>query len=288
MKYVEELTGKIDLSNSKKYEEVKKGYTYFANEDIIFAKITPCMENGKIAITRNLLNGIGFGSTEFHVIRLLHKDMLREFYFWYLMQDGFRNNAQYNMKGTAGQLRVPVSFIEESVVPVPPLNEQKRIVSKIEELFSILDEVEKTAIMLQTKLRQLGQSILVHSIPEIFFEFLEKTSFDISNFDSFKKQYEEKLPKSWNWKEMWEMCTIVTDGSHLTPTRLESGKIMLSAKNVRNGFLSLDNVSYVSERDFIRETKRCFPQKNDILIVSVGATIGRAAIVRNETTFYDC
>src|SRR5687768_15048500 len=70
MKNVEEETGLIDLSIKKPYLEVKKGFTQFINGDILFAKITPCMENGKIAIADNLTNGIGFGSTEFHVIRL--------------------------------------------------------------------------------------------------------------------------------------------------------------------------------------------------------------------------
>jgi type I restriction enzyme S subunit len=160
MKCVEELSGQIDLSNSRKYEEVKRGYTYFANGDILFAKITPCMENGKIVIAKNLKNGIGFGSTEFHVVRLFNKNMPREFYFWYLMQDKFRNNARHNMKGTAGQLRVPVSFIENSIVPVPPVNEQKRIVAKIEELFSFATQIEKSVEEAKKRVDKIDQAIL--------------------------------------------------------------------------------------------------------------------------------
>jgi len=70
MRAVEELTGRIDLSLKKKIYAVKKGYTSFIDDDLLFAKITPCMENGKIAIVKGLKNGIGFGSTEFHVIRI--------------------------------------------------------------------------------------------------------------------------------------------------------------------------------------------------------------------------
>ena len=93
MKCVEELTSKIDLTSTRKYSEVYKNYTYFKNGDIIFAKITPCMENGKIAIVQNLRNEIGFGSTEFHVIRLNSKQFDTKFYFYYLIQDEVSGQA---------------------------------------------------------------------------------------------------------------------------------------------------------------------------------------------------
>ena len=138
MRNVEALNGKIDLSETREYVKVRTGYTYFQNDDIIFAKITPCMENGKIAIVTGLKNGIGFGSTEFHVIRL-KDEMLRKFYFLYFIQSDFRYNAQHKMKGTAGQLRVPSDYMKNILVPLPPLNEQKRIVAKIQSIFAQID-----------------------------------------------------------------------------------------------------------------------------------------------------
>lgn len=102
MKRVEENTGKIDLSEIKTYGEVKKGFTKFINKDIIFAKITPCMENGKIAIVDSLKNGIGFGSTEFHVIRF-HTSINRSLYFYYLLQKNVRDVLASKMTGTVGQ-----------------------------------------------------------------------------------------------------------------------------------------------------------------------------------------
>ncbi len=146
MKCVKELTGNIDLSITRKYTEVKKGYTCFKNGDIIFAKITPCMENGKIAIVHDLKNEIGFGSTEFHVIRLKDNHLSPKFYFYYLIQDNFRDCAQRNMKGTAGQLRVPSDYLKNSMIPIPPLPEQKRIVSKIESIFGRIDAEHNFAI----------------------------------------------------------------------------------------------------------------------------------------------
>ena len=152
MKNVEELTGNINLSETREYSEVRKGYTYFQDGDIIFAKITPCMENGKIAIATGLKNRVGFGSTEFHVVRVADP-ISRKFYFLYLIQADFRNNAKCKMKGTAGQLRVPVAYLENILTPLPPIKEQKRIVSKIESIFAQIDtkqqELEKLALQIR-------------------------------------------------------------------------------------------------------------------------------------------
>lgn len=104
MKRVEALTGIIDLSETREFGKVKKGYTPFQNGDIIFAKITPCMENGKTAVLSGLINGIGFGSTEFHVIRL-PINLPRKYLFYFLLQESFRKDAKGNMIGSVGQKR---------------------------------------------------------------------------------------------------------------------------------------------------------------------------------------
>ena len=138
MRAVDELSGKINLSETRGLDKVKKGYTYFGEGDVIFAKITPCMENGKIAITTKLKNRIGFGSTEFHVIRC-SQILINKYLFFYLVQSSYRKLARRNMTGTAGQLRVSKRFIENTEIPLPPLPEQKIIVDKLEELFSQSD-----------------------------------------------------------------------------------------------------------------------------------------------------
>jgi type I restriction enzyme S subunit len=160
MKVVEEETGKYDLSLVKKYSKVKKGYTPFINGDVIFAKITPCMENGKIAVLDNLKNGVGFGSTEFHVIRCLGDYISNKYIFFYLLQEAVRTKAVRKMKGTAGQLRVPASYVESLTIPLSPLQEQKKIVEEIEHLFSIADQTEKTIEHSLTYAERLRQSIL--------------------------------------------------------------------------------------------------------------------------------
>lgn len=159
MKVVQEETGVIDLSITKKFGEVKKGYTSFINNDIIFAKITPCMENGKIAIVENLRNGLGFGSTEFHVIRL-HEPKSKKYLFYFLLQRDIRKQAQRNMTGTAGQLRVPAKFMQEIAVSLPPISEQLQIVEEIESRLSVAEEIEAAVETNLKRAERLRQAIL--------------------------------------------------------------------------------------------------------------------------------
>lgn len=127
MAAVSELSCSITALQVRSFSEVRKGYTSFGENDVLFAKITPCMENGKAAIARNLVNGHGFGSTEFHVLRA-KAEVLPEWLHFYVRQPSFRHEAKRNFTGTGGQQRVPVSFLAGSDIPLPPLSEQRRIV----------------------------------------------------------------------------------------------------------------------------------------------------------------
>ena len=160
MKNVEELSGKIDLSETKRFSELKrKNYTPFQDGDILFAKVTPCMENGKIAIAHDLKNGIGFGSTEFHVIRL-SEEQSKQFFFFYFLQQKFRQEAKRAMTSGVGLLRVPTDYMRKVPIPLPPLLEQQAIVSEVESRLSVADKVEKTVTAELKRAEQLRQSIL--------------------------------------------------------------------------------------------------------------------------------
>ncbi|HEL0778971.1 TPA: restriction endonuclease subunit S [Streptococcus equi subsp. zooepidemicus] len=116
--------GKIDCSDVKPYKEVRKGFTYFAENDVLFAKITPCMENGKGAVARGLAGGIGSGSTEFHVLRPVEGKSNPYWLYIITMFESFRIGARKVMTGTGGQLRVPVGYLSDFPISLPPIERQ--------------------------------------------------------------------------------------------------------------------------------------------------------------------
>ena len=110
----------------EEYGKVKKGFTYFENNDVLFAKITPCMENGKGAIAQELTNGIGMGSTEFHVLRPVEGKSNSYWLLALTRMPIFRERASKNMSGTGGQKRVGAPFLDNFMVGLPPIEEQNR------------------------------------------------------------------------------------------------------------------------------------------------------------------
>ena len=125
--------GEFDGSIIKKYEEVKTGFTYFAEGDVLFAKITPCMENGKGAIAVNLKNGVGFGSTEFHVLRPVAGKSNARWLYALTTLPIFRKEAERKMTGSAGQRRVPSSFISSYKIALPPIELQNEFARFVEQ-----------------------------------------------------------------------------------------------------------------------------------------------------------
>ena len=205
------------------FRDVAKGYTVFANSDVIIAKITPCMENGKCAIARNLRKGVGFGSTEFHVLRATTQ-VLPEwlFYFWRFPQT--RKLAERNMTGTAGQKRVSASFVKGLEIPVPPFSEQKRLVAILEKA----DRLRRT----RRYARQLSDTFLQSVFLEMFGTFLIKEENEVlknvlalplsnGSFES-NKLYGSGVPVIWV-DNLYHTITI--DLSHLRRARLSEAAI---------------------------------------------------------------
>jgi type I restriction enzyme S subunit len=163
MAQLDDFSGTMEASSARPLGEVRKGYTYFAEGDVVFAKITPCMENGKSAIARRLINNIGFGTTEFHVLRP-SRLATAEWIHLFIRQTAFREEARKNMHGAAGQQRVPVDFLREAEIPVPPLDEQRRIVAQIEELTRRADEARKKAAEREAELDALLRALYCQMI----------------------------------------------------------------------------------------------------------------------------
>lgn len=131
-------TGDVQTDEIRKVSEVKKGFTFFEEGDVLFAKITPCMENGKGGIARNLKNGIGFGSTEFHVMHPDLEKVSSEWLYYLTSWDKFREQCARNMTGSAGQKRVPKSYLEHYKVHLPSLEEQRRIVILLDKVRDLI------------------------------------------------------------------------------------------------------------------------------------------------------
>ena len=123
------------------WKSIKSGFTHFANNDVVLAKITPCFENSKAGIVKNLPNGMGAGTTELYVMRG-NEFVLPEFIYAFVKTQEFLKNGERNMRGVAGQKRVPSEYVYNSYFPLPPLTEQKRIVVKLEKLMKFCDELE--------------------------------------------------------------------------------------------------------------------------------------------------
>ena len=151
--------GCISLNGSRKLGEVLKGYTYFENGDVLVAKITPCMENGKAAYVHSLKHGIAFGSTEFHVLRP-NKGVEPRYLFHMVWTPYFRHEAARNMTGTAGQQRVPSNFFERFEIPLPPLPEQKRIADILDKADAIRRKRLESIAVLEEAITSLYEEII--------------------------------------------------------------------------------------------------------------------------------
>ncbi|NTW97441.1 MAG: hypothetical protein HGB28_02715 [Oscillochloris sp.] len=159
MAAVDAESGRIQHAEARLLGQVRKGFTSFAEGDVLFAKITPCMENGKAAIARGLASQLGFGSTEFHTLRP-SEAVASEWLYYFVRQQSFRDAAASSFSGTAGQLRVPTKFLEAHPLPLPPLAEQRRIVAEVERRLSVVSALEATVAANLRRAERLRQSIL--------------------------------------------------------------------------------------------------------------------------------
>lgn len=243
MAAIDEISGKIARPELRLYSQVAKGYTPFRENDILFAKITPCMQNGKAAIACDLRGGLGFGSTEFHVLRPT-VSVIPQWIFAFIRQPLFRSAAEANFTGSAGQQRVPADFLKKFPIPIPPLAEQERIVH-------ILDEADELR-----KLRAQADHRTADLIPALFHEM-----FGDENGE--------------NSKPLGEVCLKITDGVHITPTYVNDGVPFLRVTDIQSEEINWNSVKYISQREYEEITRRVKPEQGDVLY-SKNGTIGIA------------
>ena len=254
MSALDEITQTIKTNELRKLSNVRKGYTYFKEGDILFSKITPCMENGKVAVAKNLKNGIGFGSTEFHVLRPSDK-VLSEWIFYIVGSIAFREEAKKHMTGTAGQQRVPIGFLENVKIPLPPLSEQKRIVEKIEKLFAKIHEAER----LRAESLAASAALLPSALHKVF--------------SSAKKE-------NWPNKKLGEVCDF--QGGTQPPKsvfKYEPQKGYVRLLQIRD-FVSDAKATYIPDSPKLRKCAI-----DDILIGRYGASVGK--ILKGKSGAYN-
>jgi type I restriction enzyme, S subunit len=256
-----------DLSAEIKYflpvkkntiSSIYSAYTYFADGDVLLAKITPCFENGKVGIAKNLINGIGFGSSEYIVFRPYDK-LNQEFLYYFLSRASFRETGRKQMSGAVGHKRVSKEFIGNLQIPLPPITEQTRIVTILDEAFTALDQAKANLERNLQNAKELFQS----ELNRVFTEQGE----------------------GWVERKLGEVCEKITKGS--SPkwqgiNYVESpGVLFITSENVGEYSLLIEKKKYVEEK-FNQKDKKSILNHGDVLTNIVGASIGRTAIYSLE------
>lgn len=202
----------FDVTQEKTLNEVSGSYTYFADNDVLLAKITPCFENGKLGIAKHLTNGIGFGSSEYIVFRSTGI-IDSEFLYYYLSQDSFRNEGKRVMSGAVGHKRVPKDFIENYLIPIPPLPEQKRIVAILDEVFAGIATAIANAEKNFKNARELFESYLNSVFTEKGDGWVEKKLGDVCIVERGSsprpiKKYQTDDPNGVNWVKIGDTKNV--------------------------------------------------------------------------------
>jgi type I restriction enzyme S subunit len=164
MPALDEHTGAITSAVDRILNDVWSGYTHFADGDVVFAKITPCMENGKAAVAKGLTNSLACGSTEFYVLRA-EGVSIPEYLWRFLRQKSFRGDAKNQMSGAVGQQRVPKQYLEEHRFPLPPLAEQRRIVAKLDVLTARLARARAEIDRISVLSKKIRDSVFFQEFP---------------------------------------------------------------------------------------------------------------------------
>jgi type I restriction enzyme S subunit len=249
-----ELRKHFEAKQTRPFADVVKGYTYFADGDVLCAKITPCFENGKLGIARNLKNDVGFGSSEFVVMRPGEK-LLAEFLYYYLARDTFRESGKQVMSGAVGHKRVPKEHFEGLHIPLPPLDEQKRIVAVLDQAFAALDRVRAHA---EANLADAGA--LVSAV-------LNTTYGGVAGNCSHKP--------------VKAITDVFTDGDWIEKKdQASSGIRLIQTGNVGPGYFKSrpEKARFIDEATFDR--LKCYEvASGDVLISRLPDPVGRACII---------
>jgi type I restriction enzyme S subunit len=273
---IEQINAKA--SSCKPLNDVIKAYTYFAENDVLIAKITPCFENGKMGIARNLVNGIGFGSSEYFVLRPADC-ILSEYLYYFLRQEFVIENGKGIMTGAVGHRRVPREYLENLEIPLPSLEKQREIVEKLDSAFAEIDfSYQKTSAsleyltscfdsfldsMLQGQILKYGQNKLVDVLdiarggsPRPIDSYLTNDEdgvnwIKISDATSSKKYITSTAQKI--RPEGVSRSRLVNPGDFLLSNSMSFGRpyIMATTGCIHDGWLVLSNNKKLLNQDYL-------------------------------------
>ena len=239
--------GAITRPQTRKYLEVAKGFTSFRERDVLMAKITPCMENGKAAIACGLENGLGFGSTEFHVLRS-NGAALPEYLFYFVRQKSFRKHAEENMTGSVGQRRVPADFVRESILPLPPLAEQQRIVAKLEQVLERVNSCRAHMDAVPRLLKRFRQSVLAAACSGRLTEDWRAQNPDAETAQVLVEQADDTdLPTTWRVVPLNKVAKVTSGEAFKKAEYSESGVKLLQIANVSFGRVIWEQQNFLPE-----------------------------------------
>lgn len=248
------------------YEQVSKGFTSFQDGDVLVAKITPCFENGKGGFAQGLRNGVGFGSTEFHVLRA-RTNSSPKFLYQFTTSDDFRLKGAVNMTGSAGQRRVPTDYLKTLDVAFPPLPEQQKIAAILSSVDDVIDRTRAQTDKLKDLKTGMMQELLTKGI----------------GHTEFKDSPLGRIPSSWNVESLGALSSFVTSGSRgWAQYYSSSGAIFIRIGNLTREHINLrfDDTVYVTP-PASAEGKRTQVTIGDVLI-SITADLGVIGVV-NES-----
>lgn len=261
------MTG-VFTFETRNWEKVKRGYTHFADGDVAFAKISPCFENRKSMIVHGLENGYGAGTTELIVLR--QPNILQKYTFFIISTDDFIQKGVQTYSGTVGQQRISIDFVRNYPIPLPPREEQERIVGHIESLFARLDEARQKAEAVRDSVALRRAAILHKAFTG------ELTA----------KWREEQGVECWPLTTLHKVSSLITKGASpkwqgISYVEDETQTLFVTSENVREGYLKFENKKFVEDSINIKQKRSCL-KYGDILINIVGASIGRAAVYQEK------
>ncbi len=264
--------GGIRLSEEKELSEIGSGYTYFCDDDVVVAKITPCFENGKGALAKGLKNKTAYGTTELNVMRADREQLEPEFLFYLTISDLFRKIGESEMYGAGGQKRVPESFIKDFRAGLPSVREQQAIARFLDSKTAQIDALIAKKKFLLDKLAEKRTALISHAVTKGLDPSVPMKDSGVA--------WLGKIPAHWTVKRARYASTFVTSGSRgWAEYYSDVGNVFLRIANVSRD--SIDLLLHDIQRVLPPESsegERTATQAGDV-IVSITADLGSVAVI---------